>query len=188
MPGHFYIPMNAMLHPCCTDGSGATLDITGSSGRRKLLEVEHGLSGDGVWQLRLSSTGYTEEPRAIVEVDTTDRNSVKIYHGQEKHFFASLEATGDPNQHVVCLSGEAKLKVLAEPGPDMLFKATAMDDLRIATAGRSGEQWKVEVNAKVDAVLIIACMLALTLGPGSARAAPSPRTTLSPSALARGSF
>jgi hypothetical protein len=143
-----------------------SLDIMGTSGK-KLLELVMQDPG-GKRQLQICSVG-SHEPRVIVEVHTV--SSMKIY-GQGKTFFATLDTGSNPNECVLVHDEEAKVKLMAEPGPEMQFRVITADGQHLAAAGRSGTLWMLQVKPNTDAILIASCVLSMIVfGSGVVRSA-----------------
>lgn len=156
-----------------------SLDIMGTSGK-KLLELVMQDPG-GKRQLQICSVG-SQEPRVIVEVHTV--SSMRIY-GQGKTFFATLDTGSNPNECVLVHDEEAKVKLMAEPGPEMQFRVVTADGQHLAAAGSSGTLWMLQVKPNTDAILIASCVLSMIVfGSGVVRSArpsiePNPQGRLS---------
>lgn len=154
-----------------------SLDIMGTSGK-KLLDVVVQDPG-GRRQLQICSVG-SREPRVTVEVDTV--SSMKIY-GERKTFFATLDTGSSPNECVIVYDGEAKARLLAEPGPEMHFRVVTAGGQHLAAAGRSGTLWMLQVKPNTDAILIASCVLSMIVfGSGVVR---SNRPSVEPSPMGR---
>jgi hypothetical protein len=144
-----------------------------------LLEISI-QEANGQWQLQISSVGCGDEPRAMIEMGSADKSSVKIY-GRGKQYFGSLENGDRPNECNLVIQGDVQMKVLSEPSPDMQYRAVLVDGRQIATAGRFGQSWRLQVKPNADAVLIATCMLSMIffgmgqLGRGSVGATPTVR-------------
>merc|ERR1719291_1322076 len=105
MESRFCVSMDAMRRR-----EKGTIDITGTSGR-KLLEGSI-RERAGILELQLCSVGCSEEPRAMMEMDLSDRSSMKIY-GRGKIFFGTLEVAGSANECVLIEGGEARMLLAA---------------------------------------------------------------------------
>jgi len=153
MESRFCIAMEALqtLRP-------GTIAMTGTSGRA-LLEISI-QETNGRWHLQISSVGCGDEPRAMIEMSSADKSSVKIY-GRGRQYFGSLEHGQKPNECNLVIQGEVQMKVLAEPGSDLQYRAILVDGRQIATAGRFAQSWRLQVKPNADAVLIATCMLSM---------------------------
>jgi len=116
----------------------------------------------------------------------------KCYCTQHGSFFGSLEAASGPNDCGLVQDGEVRMKVLAEPGGQLQFRAFAMDGQQLAAGGCVGGEWRLQVRANADAILITSCILAMIFFTPAARssivptpvsAARSPQAT--PQAVSR---
>lgn len=158
------------------------LEIKGTS-KRTLLEA---YVQDQ--QLDISSLGNDTRPRVTIRWE----GRVLMVHGRGDSPFGSLEPQTGPNDYALIRGGEARMKVLAEPGQGLQLRAFAVDGRQLASAGCVGPEWRLTVKANADAILIAACMLAMTFlstrapvsqTPRSGRAAGTPQPSMSSSAL-----
>jgi hypothetical protein len=133
-------------------------------------------------QLSLRSVGSDAKPRVII---TREGRQLNIY-GRDEKLFGTLEPASGPNDCALLVDGQVKLKVLAEPGPELQFRAFATDGRQVAAAGSSGADWTLQVKANVDAILIAACMLSMIFFvSASAAATPHVSSRSPPPAAAR---
>ncbi|CAK0893382.1 unnamed protein product, partial [Prorocentrum cordatum] len=120
-------------------------------------------------QLTMRSLGSDAKPRVTI---TREGRQLKIY-GRDERLFGTLEPVSGPNDFALLVDGQVKMKVLAEPGPELHFRAFATSGRAVAAAGSSGAEWTLQVKANVDAILIAACMLSMIFfAPTVAAAAP----------------
>lgn len=117
-------------------------------------------------QLSIRSVGNDARPRATVR---KDGGALNIY-GREDSFFGSLEAASGPNDCGLVQDGEVRMKVLAEPGGALQFRAFAMDGQQLAAGGCVNGEWRLQVRANADAILITSCILAMIFFSPAARA------------------
>lgn len=116
-------------------------------------------------QLSIRSVGNDARPRATVR---KDGGALNIY-GREDSFFGSLEAASGPNDCGLVQDGEVRMKVLAEPGGQLQFRAFAMDGQQLAAGGCVHGEWRLQVRANADAILITSCVLAMIFFSPAAR-------------------
>jgi len=136
-------------------------DILGGSGR-KLLHCERSAERDGREKLAIASCGAEHDPKATILGNPMRKGQVFEIFGRGDVPYGKLEP---------CYGGGFQVQVQGRPvmsiecGSNLTMTASSMAGGLLASASKgppTGHQmWTLKVQAKNDAVLIAACMLAI---------------------------
>jgi hypothetical protein len=136
-------------------------DILGGSGR-KLLHCERSAERDGREKLAIASCGAEHDPKATILGNPMRKGQVFEIFGRGDVPYGKLEP---------CNGGGFQVQVQGRPvmsiecGSNLTMTASSMAGGLLASASKGSptghQMWTLKVQAKNDAVLIAACMLAI---------------------------
>lgn len=161
------------------------IDIYGTSGR-KLMHAVVGDQNSGLRVFSVASVGCEHDPRCSIRATaTSDRLATLEVFGRNEQPYGALEPVSTPNGAVLLCGGQKVMSIEVEDGISFRMVALSATGTLLASAGPNvaglGQKmnqetvWRVEVKPRVDAVLVVSCMLSMVLlwprmlsqGPGS---------------------
>eukprot|EP00929_Paragymnodinium_shiwhaense_P121360 TRINITY_DN9358_c0_g1_i1.p1 TRINITY_DN9358_c0_g1~~TRINITY_DN9358_c0_g1_i1.p1 ORF type:complete len:445 (-),score=84.09 TRINITY_DN9358_c0_g1_i1:30-1364(-) len=173
----FMIKFDSLQRPNCE-----SLDINSTTGRT-LLKALLSTSEDGHRFLKIVQLNCEDDPRVIVskapgDGDGSSPQALEV-RGRKDILYGTIEISPGVSGCVLKHRGQ-RVMTLEEGVPaDLRMSAYAMDRSPLGAAGRTapshrdqGDDWRITVKPGIDALLVMACMLAKLLLAGPAEAQP----------------
>lgn len=155
----FMIPLSSLVDP-----GSQSFQLIGSSGM-KLLDAAIQINENGGRSLVLRTVGVEDLCACILdsEQSSTTPQTLQIF-GRGLRHYGDLEAIRGGKGAILKCGEKAVFQVEVLDPTTLMMSVSSMEGAKIGSAVSSAnQQWKVQVNAGVDAVLVTSCMMAMIL-------------------------